>query len=154
MGRHAQMCSPISGMPADWQNRGLTNYAVATPRVADGRRVSCRVSNDPGSNSRRRKRHGQLSDPRWIFATAVVDMRPSTVWPRIRYVGASLSDLSLCLRKRIRLLTVSLQFMAYDGNGGREHEDNEANCHIDSGACRTDGERDHRGRPDQQPHME
>jgi len=43
----------------------------------------------------------------------------------------ALSDLSLYLRKCIRVLAVSLQFIADDGNGGRKRQDNEANRHID-----------------------
>jgi hypothetical protein len=30
-----------------------------------------------------------------------------------------------------RLVAVSVQFIADDGNGGRKREDHEANCHID-----------------------
>ena len=42
------------------------------------------------------------------------------------------------LRKGICLMAVSLHFIADDGNGRCEHEDNEANCHIDARASRND----------------
>ena len=46
------------------------------------------------------------------------------------------------LRKCICLMAVSLHFVADDGNGWREHKDNEANCHIDARASRNYDERD------------
>src|SRR5689334_20534857 len=61
---------------------------------------------------------------------------------------------SVLLRKRICLMEVALHFIADDGDGWREHEDNEANCHINAHASRNDGEHDHRGGPGQQQHLQ
>src|SRR5262245_9758244 len=51
-------------------------------------------------------------------------------------------------------MTVSLSFITDDGDGWRQHEDNEANCHVHAGERRNDSKCYRHGSPAQQPYVE
>ena len=78
----------------------------------------------------------------------LVNLSPYGLRRRGQLSGSLLSGigrmLSILLCKRNCLMAVSLDLITDNRHGWSEHEDNQANCHIQTSECRNDGEGNHR----------